>query len=160
MQHKRALTIAIITPLGCAIGGNALTGAAVTTWYPTLKKSRVILPLWAFVPIGIAYYLMCGVLLYRLLALITPHRARTEAIALLFSVMGANEAWNYLFFGRKDLRASLFGLIGFVVLTLVLYRALKRIDQRSATILRPYLGWLGYDLVWAEELWRLNHEAR
>ena len=47
-------------------------------------------------------------------------------------------------------------MLGFCVLAVVLYNALKRVDQRSATILLPYLFWLGYDLVWAEELWRLN----
>jgi translocator protein len=71
-------------------------------------------------------------------------------------MMSANEGWNYLFFGRKDLRASFAGMLGFIGLTLALYRALKRIDSCSATILLPYLGWLSYDVIWAEELWRLN----
>jgi len=156
MTNKRARTIAIVTPLGYAIFGNALAGNAVTTWYPSLRKSCLVLPIWAFVPIGIAYYVMCGALLYRLLALVAPSPARKRAIALLLSMMSANEGWNYLFFGRKDLRASLVGMLGFIGLTMALYRALNGIDSRSATILLPYLGWLGYDVVWAEELWRLN----
>jgi len=156
MHKKRALTIAIATPLGFAISGNAFVGDAVTTWYPNLKKSRLVLPIWAFIPIGIAYYLMCGVLLYRLLAIMTPSRQRSRALLLLLGMMSANEGWNYLFFGRKSLRASLVGMLSFIVLAVALYRALKRIDRRSATILLPYLVWLGYDVVWAEELWRLN----
>jgi len=156
MQNKRALIIAIVTPLGCAVFGNALTGDAVTKWYPTLKKSRLILPLWSFIPIGIAYYVMCGVLFYRLLAIVNPSRQRTTAIVLLLGMMGVNEGWNYIFFGKKSLGASLLGTLGFIGLTLMLYRALNRVDRRSATILRPYLAWLGYDVVWAEELWRLN----
>ena len=155
-MNKRALTIAIVTPLGYAIVGNALVGDAVKTWYPGLKKSSVILPIWAFFPIGIAYYLMCGAILYRLLALVAPSRKRTSAIVLLLSMMGANEGWNYLFFGRKSLRASLLGMLGFVFLVIALHRALNQIDRRSAMILRPYLVWLGYDVIWAEELWRLN----
>jgi len=47
-------------------------------------------------------------------------------------------------------------MLGFIFLTIALYRALNQIDRRSAMILRPYLAWLGYDVVWAEELWRLN----
>src|SRR5215213_2092987 len=111
-MNKRALTIAIVTPLGYAIFGNALVGDAATKWYPSLRKSRLVLPLWAFIPIGILYYLICGVLLYRLLALVAPSQQRTVAIVLLLSMMGANEGWNYLFFGRKDLRASWLGLLG------------------------------------------------
>jgi translocator protein len=155
-MNKRALSIAIVTPLGYAIIGNALVGDAVKTWYPSLKKSSMILPIWAFIPIAIAYYLMCGAILYRLLALVAPSRQRTSAIVLLSSMMGANEGWNYLFLGRKSLRASLLGMLGFIFLTIALYRALNQIDRHSAMILRPYLAWLGYDVLWAEELWRLN----
>lgn len=156
MNRKRARTIAVVTPLGCAVLGNALTGNAATKWYPSLRKSRLVLPMWAFIPIGVAYYVMCGGLLYRLQALVAPSPDRRTAIVLLLSMMGANEGWNYLFFGRKDLRASFVGMLGFVGLAVALYRVLDRIDGRSATILLPYLGWLGYDVVWAEELWRLN----
>ena len=156
MLNRRALTIAIVTPLGCAIFGNALVGDAATTWYPTLKKSRVILPLWAFLPVGIAYYVMCGVVLYRLLAKVAPSRQRSAAIGLILGMMGTNEGWNYLFFGRKNLRASLVGLLGFILLPTILFRTLRRIDPSGSRILLPYLAWLGYDVVWAEELWRLN----
>ena len=156
MLNKRALTIAIATPMGCAIFGNALTGDAVRTWYPTLYKSRWVLPLWTFIPIGIAYYLMCGVVLYRLLAIVAPSRERTRAIVLLLGMMSANEVWNYLFFGKKDLRASLVGMLGFIGVVVALAFTLSQIDRRSATFLRPYLVWLGYDVVWAYELWRLN----
>ena len=54
--------------------------------------------------------------------------------------MNANEGWNYLFFGRKDLRASVVGMLSFVGLTLALYRTLKQVDNRSATIMLSYLG--------------------
>lgn len=156
MNSKRALTIAILAPLGYAVCGNALTGNGVTTWYPSLKKSRLVLPIWEFIPIGIAYYVMCGVLLYRLLALVAPSQERTRALVLLLSMMSANEGWNYLFFGLKDLRASFGGVLGFILLTIALYRTLQQIDRISAKTLLPYLIWLGYDVVWAEELWRLN----
>ena len=48
------------------------------------------------------------------------------------------------------------GMLGFIFLTIALYRALNQLDRRLALILRPDLAWLGYDVVWAEELWRLN----
>ena len=147
MNAKRARTVAVVAPLACAIVGNALTGNALTRWYPRLRKSRWVLPLWAFIPVEVAYYVMCRALLYRLLALVPPSPARGRAIALLLAMMGANEGWNYLFFGRKDLRAGFAGMLGFVGLTVALYRALERVDGRTATILRPYLSWLGYDVV-------------
>jgi tryptophan-rich sensory protein len=71
-------------------------------------------------------------------------------------MMAANEGWNYLLFRRRSTRASLVGMIGFALITVVLYRVLRRLDQPTARMLLPYLIWLGYDLVWAYELWRLN----
>jgi tryptophan-rich sensory protein len=47
-------------------------------------------------------------------------------------------------------------MIGFAGLALSLLRALRRADPRSARLLLPYIAWLGYDLVYAYELWRLN----
>ena len=87
MNHKRALATSIVTPLTFAITGNAFVGDAMKTWYPNLKKSRLVLPTWIFFPIWIAYYLMCGALLYRLLAVVAPSRVRTQALALLLSMM-------------------------------------------------------------------------
>jgi tryptophan-rich sensory protein len=55
------------------------------------------------------------------------------------------------------LRASLGGMLSFICLTVALYRMLRQVDRRSATILLPYLIWLGYDVVWAEELLQLNN---
>jgi tryptophan-rich sensory protein len=71
-------------------------------------------------------------------------------------MMVANEGWNYLFLGRRSVRAGFFGMIGYTVLTIALYWRLRKADRESAKLLLSYLGWLGYDLVYAHELWRLN----
>jgi tryptophan-rich sensory protein len=47
-------------------------------------------------------------------------------------------------------------MIAYAVLALRLLRALSRVDPHSARFLMPYMAWLGYDLVYAYELWRLN----
>ena len=155
-EKRRAVFIAIGAPAGSALVGTMLAGDGPKTWYPTLRKSRLILPLTAFVPVALLYYLMCGALLYRLLAVVRPSRSRTQAFRLLATMMAANEGWNYLLFRRRSTRASLVGMIGFALITVVLYRVLRRLDPPTARMLLPYLIWLGYDLVWAYELWRLN----
>ncbi len=155
-QKQRAVFIAIGAPAGSAVAGAVLAGDGPKTWYPTLRKSHIVLPLTAFVPVALLYYLMCGTLLYRLLAVVRPSRSRTQALTLLATMMAANEGWNYLLFRRRSTRAGLVGMIGFTLITVALYRALRRLDQPTAQMLLPYLGWLGYDLVWAYELWRLN----
>ena len=156
VDRTSALAIALGVPVGCAVVGNAVTGDAVTTWYPTLRKSKLVLPLWAFIPIALLYYLICGRILYRLLTLDTPAPQRPAGLVLLGGMMVANEGWNYLFFGRRSVRAGFLGMIGYVVLTIAVQRQLRRVDRESAQLLLPYVGWMAYDLVYAYELWRLN----
>ncbi|HYF63318.1 MAG TPA: TspO/MBR family protein [Herpetosiphonaceae bacterium] len=156
MKQRHAQILAIGLPTGLAIGGAIATGDGLRTWYPALRKSRLVIPLWAFAPAALLYSIICGRLLYRLLLLDRDTPDRTAALLLLGSMMGANEGWNYLFLGRRSVRAGLFGMIGYTLLTIRLYRLLRRRDPQAAHILRPYVGWLGYDLVYAFELWRLN----
>jgi tryptophan-rich sensory protein len=154
---RPAWSLAIGAPLGFAVVGGALTGDALTTWYPTLRKSRLVLPVWAFIPVAVLYYLMCGTILFRLVARVAPSREQRTALGLLLSMMTANEGWNYLLFGRRSTQAGLLGMLAFVGVAVSLFRALQRVDPQSATLLLPYLGWLGYDIVYAYEIWRLNH---
>jgi translocator protein len=153
-RHARALAIAL--PTGLALVGARATGDGLRTWYPALRKSKLVIPLWTFAPVALVYTCICGRLLYRLLLLDRETPGRTAALVLLGSMMGANEGWNYLFLGRRSVRAGFFGMIAYTLLTLRLYRRLWRVDPQAARILRPYVGWLGYDLVYTFELWRLN----
>ncbi len=155
-NDRVALSFAIGTPIGFAALGGALPGDALTTWYPTLRKSKLVLPLWAFVPVAVLYYLMCGLILFRLLVRVKASRGQRLALALLLIVMTANEGWNYLLFGRRSTQAGLWGMLAFTSLTIVLFRLLCQVDPQSAALIRAYLLWLGYDVVYAFELWRLN----
>jgi translocator protein len=155
-QNGYARVAAIGVPIAFAAAGSGLTGDALTTWYPTLRKSPLVLPLWAFIPVAVLYYLMCGTILFRLLARAAPSPKQRLALGLLLAMMAGNEGWNYVLFGRRSTVAGWWGMVAFVGLTIGLYRALRRVDARSAALLRPYLIWLGYDLVYAFELWRLN----
>jgi translocator protein len=156
MDDRRARWMAIGTTAGFALAGGGLSGDALTTWYPNLRKSRFVLPLWAFLPVAVLYYLICGTILFRLLARVPSSREQHVALQWLMAMMAANEGWNYLLFGRRSPRAGLLGMIAYAVLALRLLWALSRADPRSARFLMPYMAWLGYDLVYAYELWRLN----
>lgn len=155
--HARALAIGL--PTGFALVGAIATGDGLKTWYPALRKSRLVIPLWAFAPVALVYSIICGRLLYRLLRLDRDTPERTTALVLLVGMMGANEGWNYLFLGRHSVRAGFVGMIGYTLLTLRLYWVLRRLDPSAARILQPYVGWLGYDLVYTFELWRLNRAS-
>jgi tryptophan-rich sensory protein len=53
MDDRRARWMAIGTTAGFAVAGAGLSGDALSTWYPKLRKSRFVLPLWAFVPVAV-----------------------------------------------------------------------------------------------------------
>ena len=72
IDRNRAVFIAVGVPVGCAMLGTVVTGDAVRTWYPTLRTSKLVLPVWAFLPVARLYYLMCGRILYRLLTIEPP----------------------------------------------------------------------------------------
>jgi translocator protein len=157
-NHRVAASLAIGTPIGFAALGGTLPGDGLTTWYPSLRKSKLVLPLWAFAPVAVLYYLMCGLILYRLLVRVKASHSQRLALALLLTVMAANEGWNYLLFGRRSTQAGLWGMLVFTGLTTALFRLLRQVDQQSAALIQAYLVWLGYDVVYAFELWRLNRE--
>jgi benzodiazapine receptor len=150
---------AILALLICAAAGvleGALAGRGVRARFAELRKPRFSPPLTLWFVIGAAYYIICFALIYRLLAsgfVTAPHRA---ALVLLLALMAVNAAWGFLFFRRKDLRASFLAFLPYSLIALALVLVLARIDQTSALVLTPYLVYLGYAAWWSYRLWALN----
>ena len=65
-----------------------------------------------FYLVGVLYYILFAVVLYRVLVHAENRRERMRCLALIISVMLLNELWNYGFFG---LRSTLAGFLGIVV---------------------------------------------
>ena len=101
------------TTAGFALAGGGLSDDALTTWYPNLRKSRFVLPLWAFLPVAVLHYLVCGTVLFRLLARLEPSAERQAALRWLLAMIATNEGWNYLLFGRRSPHAGLLGMIAY-----------------------------------------------
>ena len=67
-----------------------------------------------------------------------------------------NAGWGFLFFRRKDLRASFLAFLPYGGLALLLTGVLAKVDSTSALLMIPYLAYLGYSTWWAYRLWELN----
>jgi translocator protein len=113
-------------------------------------------PFVAWIAIGIAYYVVCAILLYRLLALGPETFLVRAALALLLVLMAANAFWNYLFFRRRNPRAGYLAFLPYSLLALVLGSVLFLADRGGAWIVLPYLGYLVYALWWSRRVWQLN----
>jgi translocator protein len=150
------LAVSVAVCLALAVLGNVWVGDALTTWYPRLVKPRLLVPLWGFIVVGVTVYALEGVVLYRLLAYVTPVEGKVVSVTALVVVMVYNEAWNYAFFGLRSTFAALIGLIGFLAPFTILMVALFTYDPISGWLMSPYCLWVAYDVWWVHQLWRLN----
>jgi translocator protein len=149
-----ALIALLICAAGAALEG-VLAGGGVRARFAELRQPPFSPPLTVWFVIGGAYYIICFVILYRLLVseLSTTHRV---ALLLLLALMIANAAWGLLFFRRKNLRASFLAFLPYTLVAMVLMLVLARIDRTSALVLTPYLLYMGYSVWWSYRLWALN----
>ncbi|MBM7553012.1 tryptophan-rich sensory protein [Thalassobacillus pellis] len=131
-------------------------GDALTVWYAGLNKPWYLVPLWFFIMVGILYYLMSGVILYRQLRSFKESKFRKIALGLILVMLAGNEMWNYLFFGLESIFLGFISLIPFSIVVGLLAFVLRKVDRLSYRILLPYLFWLGYDLLWAYGLYMRN----
>jgi benzodiazapine receptor len=154
--RKGPLGIAMATPVLFAIFGAALVGGSGLDWYAGLAKPWFLVPLWAFYLVGLAYYVLAAVVLYRVLVHIDDPGGRAASFALTVGLLLLNELWNYGFFGLRSTLAGFLGIAVFLVVLTALMAALRRYERLSAGLLVPYYLWVLYDLAWTYELWRLN----
>ena len=148
--------ISLLITLTIAIIGVLLAGDTMQIWYPTLEMPWLNIPLWVFIPIQILYYLICGIIIYRILKHVTPSRQQNISLALLLTMMICAELWNYLFLGLRSTFAGMVGMILFTIITIMVYIHLRRAERYSSRIMIPYLVWLAVDNIWIFELWRVN----
>lgn len=156
----RPALIAFVLCVVAAALESVAAGGGVKARFAQLRLPRLSPPLTVWIAIGVGYYVMCFVILSRLLAapLVNSAMGRV-ALGLTCALMLANAAWGLLFFRRRNLRASFLAFPPYVVLTLALGAALLRVDRIAAMILAPYLLYLVYATWWGYRLWRLNEPS-
>lgn len=157
MTARRALAISVVACFAAAVLGNVAVGDALTGWYAGLRQPAFGLPLAGWLVVGVLYYLLMGVVLYRVLRRVEPADGRGRLVALAFAVLLGNELWNAAFFGLRSPFWGFVGLTVFLVPLLGLWAAVRRRDVLGGRLLLVYVLWVVlYDLPWAFALWRLN----
>lgn len=151
-----ALAISVGVCLALATAGNAWVGDGLTAWYPALKKPRLQIPLWGFMLIGVAVYIIDGIVLYRLMTHVDDPADRTVALTAVIVLMICNEAWNYAFFGLRNLPIARATMIGYLAPLAIMMVALVAYDPISGWLMAPYCAWVAYDVWWIGQLVRLN----
>ena len=150
-----ALQALVICAAAVAAEG-ALAGPGVRARFAELRQPPHSPSLTVWFIIGAAYYVTCFVLLRRLLASTLPSDPHRIAFFLLLALMAANAVWGWLFFRRKNLRASFLAFLPYGFIGIALGAVLVVVDRTSAVLLAPYLLYLGYAAWWSYRLWALN----
>jgi len=156
MMHPLVLTLAICA--GAAALEGILAGRDVKQRFAQLRMPRLSPPLKIWIIIGIAYYVICFLVLYRLLVL-PPASLRTAALGLILIVLLANAFWNFLFFRLRSLRLSFILGVLYSLIALGLLTLLCKLDRVAAWGFLPYAVYLLYANWWGYALWRTNSMA-
>jgi tryptophan-rich sensory protein len=122
----------------------------------SLQQPKWALPMHAWYLIGVAYYGICFVTLYRIMQGGIFRGLRFFALGLVVAVMGANAVWNWVFFRRRNLGLSFRLFIPYSALVVLLLGALILVDLVSAVLFGVYLLYFPYAMAWAYHVWKLN----
>ena len=140
-----------------AILGTLLAGDAVRTWYPTLQKGRIEIPIALFAVVGFGFYVVDAIVAYRLMERLDATPTTMLVLAALIVVMLYNELWNAALFRLRSPFAGLIALLGFLAPLAILLVGCALVDGASAVLIGVYVAWvIGYDLPWIHGLWRAN----
>ena len=146
-----ALAICLVA----AVLEGLFAGRGVKLRLAELRQPPHSLPFGAWVVIGLAYYLICFVVLTRLLdSTISP--LRWLAFALVVTLLIGNAAWNLAFFKHRNMEASAIVSMAYAAVALSAAVLLAFVDSVSALVFLPYLVYLAYGTWWVLTLRKLN----
>src|SRR5262245_31317765 len=131
---SHALVLALLVCAVAAILEGIAAGRGVRQRFGELSMPQFSPPLRAWVVIGVAYYVVCFTVLYRLL-LLSGAGLRTVGLILILLILLANAVWNYLFFRRRSLRLSFGVSVPYSAVAVVLLAILFKLDRIAALAL-------------------------
>lgn len=154
------MTRALIYSLtACAVSialEGVFAGRGIKQRLAEIRVPRYAPPLWGWIVIGAFYYVICFVVLYRLLSMAQSSPLRAWALALLGGMMFINALWNYFFFRTRNLFHAYVIALPYSLIALALFGVLLQVDRPAALCLFPYLLYLFYTSLFAYRVWRLN----
>jgi tryptophan-rich sensory protein len=134
-------------------------GGGIKRRLAELRVPKFVPPLSGWIAIGIFYYVICFVMLYRLFSMPSSVPMRPWALGVLGGLMFINALWNLFFFRTRNLfHAFVIGL-PYVVLAAMLFGMLWRLDRPAAWAFLPYVIYLVYATRFGYLVWRLNEPS-
>jgi tryptophan-rich sensory protein len=110
-------------------------------------------PNWAWVLIGIAWYIICFLGLARLLALWADHPL---PVILLVALMLATASANVFSFRMKRFDLAFYFLFPYWLLLAAFFYATCPLDRLTCGLFAIYAGYQVYAAAWGYRLWQMN----
>ncbi len=151
-----ALLRRLLLPTLAATIGGVVTGPAVRTWYPTLKKPSFNPPNQVFGPVWTLLYLLMGIADYIVGRTATSPAALNQARTLYHGQLALNTGWSLLFFGRRSPLAGLLEIVCLWLAIVLTIRSFAQISRPAALLLVPYLLWVTFATLLNGAIWQLN----
>jgi tryptophan-rich sensory protein len=151
--NRHILTALTVCFVG-ALWEGLCAGSGVKKYLGELKWPSFSPSLWAWYTIGVLYYAVVFVCVYRVLQRPATLPFRNAALTLLLLIVALNAFWNVLFFRAKDLRAAFVFSLCYSVIVIACWYCLKRVDDLATVVLGFYAIYLVYANVWGYRLWR------
>ncbi len=126
-----------------AWAGSIATMPKIPTWYASLSKPSFTPPNYVFPIVWNILYAFMAISLWRLWQ--APRdEIRKRAITLFLLQLTVNLAWSWIFFGAESIRGALSTILALDVLVAMTILAAWKVDRFAASLLLPYLLWIGY----------------
>ena len=153
--------IALLKTVALGLISIVIEGASATkdgkTWFENLKQPRYSFPFSVWYLVGGLYYLICGVIAYRIFH--TSSTVFSLPIVLLALMMLVNGLTNFVLFKLKSPRMFYWSLYPFLLLLIGLMVIRFPDDKISFWLASLYLLWLCYDLYYFRTLWKINEQV-
>jgi benzodiazapine receptor len=133
-------------------------GPGVRQRLAQLKQPHYSPPFAVWMAIGGVYYLICFVVLSRLINS-TESPLHGAALAAMLLLLIGNAVWNLTFFRLKNVEASTIVMVACVAAALVVEILLTRIDPVARWVFLLYLLYLVYAAWWSVSIRKLNRET-
>lgn len=135
--------------------GSLATMPKIPTWYAGLAKPSFTPPNIVFPIVWNILYALMAISLWRLWEA-PQSEIRKRAITLFLLQLVVNLAWSWIFFGAESIRGGLSTILALDVLLIITIITAWKVDRFAASLLLPYLLWIGYATVLTAEIARLN----
>ena len=133
-------------------------GPGVRRRLAELRQPRYSPPFPVWIGIGLSYYLICFVVLSRLIDSARSPLRSAAFVSVVVLLIG-NAAWNLVFFRQRNLERSAAVSLSYAALALTVATLLFLVDPVSALVFLPYLIYLSYGTWWVLALKRLNRKG-